>query len=142
MSNLIEKLSEFNELELKKLVKPIENETISTVVSFEANSLEKGLEAEIATYYLHVSVKRTCYVVYSKYQYKAFTSTDKKGKKKIKVDKIKMKMNSGNGIFTKSQKNTSQVKKLDEVYGTGNTCKKAKLLATATIGDQSWDAQV
>ena len=143
MSSLNAKLSDLDESELKELFTSTETETILVSTQIEAPSNEKGLEeAESAAYWLHASIKRTCYVVYSKYRYEAFTSKDKKGKKKVKVDEIKLEMNSGNGKFLKSKKDTSQVKKLDEVYGSDNTCKRAKLLATATINGQSWSAEV
>jgi hypothetical protein len=100
------------------------------------------LFGELSTFWVHAQIKRDCYYFYSKYRYHAWVTSDKAGKKKIKADKIELKMDSGNGSFKKSSKKVSQVKKLDEVYGTDNTCKSAKLIAKATIGSSSATVEV
>lgn len=88
---------------------------------------------------LHAKIKRTCYIVYAKFQYHAWVTFA--GKPYV-VDLISAKMNSGNGYFSKVVKNTSSLKKLDEVYEYGNACRSAKMIVKARKGNASATVEV
>ncbi len=88
---------------------------------------------------MHGRIKRTCYIVYAKYQYHAWVTLNGNP---YNVDKISATMNSGNGNFSKVVKNTHQLKKLDEVYEYGVACKSANMEATARKGNLSGTVKV
>lgn len=88
---------------------------------------------------IHGRIKRTCYIVYAKYQYHAWVTLNGSP---YNVDKISATMNSGNGNFSKVVKNTHQLKKLDEVYEYGVACKSANMEATARKGNLSGTVKV
>jgi hypothetical protein len=88
---------------------------------------------------IHGSIKRTCYLVYAKYQYHAWVTLNGNP---YNVDEISAKMDSGNGNFSKVVKNTHQLKKLDEVYEYGVACKSATMEATARKGNLSGTVKV
>lgn len=88
---------------------------------------------------IHGRIKRTCYMVYAKYQYHAWVTLNGN---QYNVDKISATMNSGNGNFSKVVKNTHQLKKLDEVYEYGVACRSANMEATARKGNLSGSVKV
>ena len=137
MAKLSKRIASLPENELRALHQLRERGEYTTTLHLKPDENSESL----ATYYLHLSIKYKCYLVYAKYEYEAKTTTDAAGKNRIAVDRIKIEINSGNGWFDKSGKNTSRVKKLDEVYGKP-ACKKPRALASATVNGSSWSVKI
>jgi hypothetical protein len=142
--NKAEKIfTEFSADELRTITEPIsveESEYTTEVELIEEEELEssdgkKSIVKSHVRFRLHAKIKRRCYAIYSKYKYKAWVERVDDGSS-FKVDKLKMVMNSGNGEFSKSNRNKSKISKTDEVYS-GNACKSASLVATAKKGNSS-----
>ncbi|MCH7309295.1 hypothetical protein MMO38_14310 [Acinetobacter sp. NIPH 1852] len=135
----IEALQNLTSDELKEIYQPISEEetTYSIAITFEEEEVQeddsgksyKTIVQQSAI--LHGMIKRTCYIAYAKFQYRAWVTLNGKS---YAVDEISAKMNSGNGYFTKKKENTSELKKLDEVYEYGNACRSAYMLAKARKG--------
>ena len=131
--NLKKKLSELSltESESKELTEPYSMHDAEFIQDIEYK--ESPTASKVKRIRLRGKIKRKCYYFYSKYNYTAVVTEVNTGKRFI-MDEISLKMNSGNGDFTKTSNSTSKVSKIDEVYGTDNTCKSAKLMATAIKG--------
>lgn len=146
-----EQLSEFlrqlKEDDIRIIYTPVSDEesTFSTPILLEEEEIieeENGVENKNSikvSAILNGRIKRTCYVVYAKFQYHAWITL---GGKPYAVDVISAKMNSGNGDFRKTLKNTSSLKKLDEVYEYGNACRSAKMIVKARKGNTSATVEV
>lgn len=140
-------LKKLKENEIKEIYTPIsvEESTFSTPIILEEEEIiedENGVEYKNnikVSAILNGRIKRTCYVVYAKFQYHAWVTL---GGKPYSVDVISAKMNSGNGDFNKTVKNTSSLKKLDEVYEYGNACRSAKMIVKAKKGNASATVEV
>lgn len=145
--HLAEFLKKLNEEEIKSIYLPTSNEksTFSIpIVLEEEETIEdengnKSKNIVKVNAILNGRIKRTCYVLYAKFQYHAWVTL---GGKPYSVDVISAKMNSGNGNFNKTVKNTSSLKKLDEVYEYGNACRSAKMIVTARKGNGSATVEV
>ena len=140
-------LKDLTKEELKNVYTPlsmVESIVLEDFTFYEEESIEdiKGQTTTQnikTTATLHARIKRTCYIAYVKYQYKAWV---KIGNRNFKCDEIAMKMNSGIEDFTKKGTNISQLKKLDEIYEYGNACRTSTLVATARKGSATAKVRV
>ena len=142
-----ETLQNLSSDELKAIYQPVSEEetTFSVAIVFEEEEVLEDDSGETHKLLaqqgaiLHATIKRTCYVAYAKFQYRAWVTLNGKS---YAVDEISARMNSGNEYFTKKKENTSELKKLDEVYEYGNACRSAYMLAKARKGTATATVEV
>lgn len=140
--HLTELLKKLNEEDVRSIYTPISDEksTFSIPITIEEEETIEDKNGNESKSIMKVSailngeIKRTCYVLYAKFQYHAWVTL---GGKPYSVDVISAKMNSGTDDFNKTVRNTSSLKKLDEVYEYGNACRTAKMTVTARKGSGS-----
>jgi hypothetical protein len=145
--HLAEFLKKLNKEDIKSIYVPTSKEksTFSIPIVLEEEEIiedENGNETKNivkVNAVLNGEIDRTCYVVYAKYEYHAWITL---GGNSYVVDVISAKMDSGNGSFNKTVKNTSSLKKLDEVYEYGNACRTGKMTVTARKGNASATVRV
>ncbi|WKZ74557.1 MAG: hypothetical protein QY303_10425 [Vicingaceae bacterium] len=146
MNNAIKSLAE-KDWERILLPQKIEESTQVLPITITSKGDTNGDDEDFlyTTLWLHLKLKKTCYYFHSIYDYKSKVTSDKKGKNRVKVDKIKLNIYKDltRESYTISKKNSSKFNFTDRITGSTQTCGMTECTATASKeGYGSWSVVV